>query len=190
MKRTLTTLHGDGEVKLIGWEYVGNYVYVPLDPDDDEAEFYESANIFTKASKLEIARKTFQSCKCEQGWARPIVDNLRDRLVEAITQEEPRTTWSLGTRCLKLGFEPEMNAEKLCDLLVELDEYHYQDLIKFAYYDERTYNYCSGGKTKSTKDGDTIGNGGGEPAKAQDWYDFATVNMLSNIDHSKVDLQL
>lgn len=179
MKRTLTNLHREAEGKLIGWEYVGNYEYVPLDPDDEEAIFYESANNFSKASKREIARKMNISYN-NDGYGWDYVEEWRDRLVAAIDQEKkPYPPHSLAAKCLGLGFEPNMSGAKLCDMLMELDEFHEQDLIKFVYYDDRVYRYCSGGKTKSTKDGVIISNSApGEPAKAQDWYNFATVNML------------
>ena len=100
-------------------------------------------------------------------------------MTEIENETQPFPPHSLAARCLALGFTPDMGGNDLCKLLVELDEYHEQTLIEFECYDERVYQYCIGGKTNSTKDGKLISGGAiGGPAKAQDWYDFATVNML------------
>lgn len=180
MKRTLTNLHRNTEGPVLGWEYVGNYKFVPFDPDDENAVFYESANNFSKASKNEIAFCMAKSYPKLDGWGKYEAEKWRRRLIKEIQNEkEPHPPHSLAARCLALGFAPEMDGLDLCYLLVELNEFHQQNLIEFVYYDERIYQYCFGGKTNSTKDGKSISGGAvGEPAKAQDWYDFATVNML------------
>jgi hypothetical protein len=201
MKRSLTRRDSNSEGPTLGWEYVGNYkVTKTLDAMEEHDAFWESARNFSKASKREIARKHYEST----GYGRDQLVRWRSRLTEELERDpspaaapqdfmERRCSTknevkekppSMAARARALGFHPNMDNLKLSELLVELDEFHGQILIAFVEYDERIYEYCKGIKTKGIKSFKRKnGQGkpvrvGEEPAKAQDWYNFAETYRL------------
>ena len=196
LKRSRTKLTSKTEGNLLGWEYVGNYRVMKDDDDGEIPEFWESAANFSEASKAMISKKVLQSAQSQDGYGRQRLDAWRKLLMEELEKDlspaapqymvegrehtpdeirEPRP--SLAARARALRFVPSMSDEKLSWLLVHLDEYHSQVMLQFVEYDERVYEYCVGGPTSKNKDGKQR-KGSEEPAKAQDWYDFAEMNML------------
>ena len=184
MKRTRTGAHNKAQGALLGWEYVGNYKGVP---EQDALPFWESAKNLTEGSKNQIAKKVLQS----SGYGRKSLTCWRNHLMDAIQEDknvsvepqqpptDPPPPPTLSQRALALGFRPEMSDTDLAAVMVRLDEFHGQSVIEFVSYDERIYNYCSGGKTSRTKKGGMIQNNGSDtPATANDWYDFAEQNMI------------
>jgi hypothetical protein len=175
IKRTLTGPNSKSEGPLIGWEYVGNYQRIP---NEDMPHFWECAKNFSEASKREIAAKIYKSYLHEDGYGRHILVEWRGRFIKAIDETEPPyDPHSLAAKCLEKGFERNMDAKRLCELLMEIDEFHSQHMIQFKYYSEEVYNYCIGGKTSRTKHGKMVRKGD-TPATAGDWYNFAEANML------------
>ena len=197
MKRSMTSRDRSNEGLLLGWEYVGNYRSI----SDPDVVVWESASRYSKASKQAIAKGHYDSSQSVSGtsYGRTKLDQWRDKLIEETNndnspagpaylierrmptpEEADEKPASLAARARALNFTPNMEDDKLAELLVEIDEFHRQHCIEFDYYDERVYDYCCNGKN-----GRTSRNSKGkkaaspnEAATAKAWYDFANQHML------------
>ncbi len=180
MKRSLTTKSHKKETKVLGWEYVGNYKCIT----DNDLITWESANNFTAAMKKEIAMKYLKSAQCKSdtygahaiNWWRDFLQKKEKEQKENKNEsEDPKSIFS---RAKALGFKPDMDDKDLINLMVELNEFHGQEIIEFVTYDERIYKLCSKGPTTKNADGCIHAKEGGNIATARDWYNFANENML------------
>jgi hypothetical protein len=99
---------------------------------------------------------------------------------ETETETQPaRNPRSLSHRAQALGFRIGLDDEGLMNLLVQLDEFHRQEIIEFVEYDERIYEWCVGkGPTSKNSRGEIFAKHGGDVATAGDWYNFASQNMM------------
>ncbi len=179
MKRSLTKKSHRKENRILGWEYVGNYRCIT----DSDLVTWECANNFTQAGKHEIATKYLKSSQCQgdDTYGRRAIDRWRNLLTEEEKKEtenaidDPK---SLFARAKALGFRSDMNDKDLMYIMVELNEFHQQEIIEFVNYDERVYKFCSKGPTTKNSNGAIQAREGGNLATARDWYNFANENML------------
>ena len=180
MKRSLTKKSHKKETKVLGWEYVGNYKCIT----DNDLITWESANNFTAAMKQEIVMKYLQSADRKgdtygahaiNWWRDLLQDKEQEQKENKKKTEDPKSIFS---RAKALGFETDMNDKDLINLIVELNEFHSQEIIEFVNYDERIYKLCSKGPTTKNANGCIQAKEGGIIATARDWYNFANENML------------
>lgn len=178
MKRSLTKKSDKKEKKSLGWEYVGNYRCI----SDKDLVLWESAENFSEASKCEIANKYLESAHSQRGdtYGRIKLDCWKNTLEQELEREptEKESAKSLRIRAQELGFKSDISDKDLINLLVQLDEFHQQEIIEFVEYDERIYNYCIKGPTTKNGKGNIQAKDGGNVAKANDWYNFANEHML------------
>ena len=190
VRRSRTARGAKSEGRLLGWEYVGNYKYVP----GDEAPMSNiDPRYLEELIKKKISNDIFSSSKSARTWGRRRLDKWREKLCEALEEAPPgdeavqaaknfldrvenessKDFPSLSARARALGFDKDTTCdEALSKIIVELHEYHTYDRVEFVLYDERIYNFCKGGKTNRTREGKIIEKPSDAPAKAQDFYDF------------------
>mmetsp|Transcript_3606 Transcript_3606/g.10186 ORF Transcript_3606/g.10186 Transcript_3606/m.10186 type:complete len:577 (+) Transcript_3606:195-1925(+) len=181
MKRSLTKKTAKTEGKLLGWEYVGNYRC----GTDTDLVVWESAQNYPEVSKREIANHILRSADRSSGdtYGREILDSWKDRIDADLTRQQcgevkTASSKSLGTRARDLGYRTGISDEDLINILVQLDEFHGQEILEFVEYDERIYEFCSKGPTSKNSKGNSKARNGGDVARARDWYNFAVQNML------------
>ena len=188
MRRSLTSRAFDSTTKgkLLGWEYCGDYVVE--EANEANGSLWEREHNFPPVSKCEIAKKMLSSSKTKVGYGRHRLDYWRKRLEEALNQDaspsgpqylienrvpteaEMATVFSMAARARALGFSKGMSDEDLSKLIVRIDEFHKQIIIRFVEYNEAVYDYVKRGLTDKGPDGKL--RKGGPAAKAQDWYDY------------------
>lgn len=166
MKRSLTNRESKQEGKLLGWEYVGNYRCI----SDPDVIIWQSHKNFWDVSKREIAEMHYKSAArgSDDTYGSMTARHWRNRIEEAKYNDQ-----ELWERAQELEYRSDMNDEDLFNLLVEVDQFHGQQIVEFVEYDERIYEWCvKNGPTSKNSLGRTYVDGEGEIAKAQHWYDF------------------
>lgn len=159
MKRSMTNRESKQEGKALGWEYVGNYRCI----SDPDVIIWQSHKNFWDVMKREIAEMHYKSATSGSD-----ARNWRNRIEEAKYNDQ-----ELWERAQELEYRSDMNDKDLFNLLVEIDQFHGQQIIEFVEYDERIYEWCvKNGPTSKNSVGRTYVDGEGEIAKAQHWYDF------------------
>jgi hypothetical protein len=85
-------------------------------------------------------------------------------------EERKQPQAPLAARARALGYRHGVSDEALAELLVELDEFYSEYVVRFVEYSEDMYDYIKGGISDKRADGKKATNG--DNVKASDWYAF------------------
>jgi hypothetical protein len=187
MRRALTSraLDATTQGRLIGWEYCGQYEVIPKNDGVDEIDdMWTNATMVPPVTKAHIAKdmKRYASfASIFTSWRKRLdttlaKDNspaaplfmIEGRMPTEEERKEPQAP--LAARARALGYRRGVSDDALMELLVELDEFYSDRVVRFVEYSEDIYDYIKRGISDKRADGKKATNG--DNVKASDWYAF------------------
>jgi hypothetical protein len=178
------TVHGETERPFsvfmrrgnLGNEYCGDYKYA----QDPDVANYRRASDVPEGSKTKMLKDMLTSLESNEGEWRGGLEDLKieynNQLANDPSPADIRDTASVAARLRALGYHSDMSLEDMAQKIVlNMNEFFGDHVIKFVGYDEQIYEYVKAGETTKNASGKSRRRGKNgkycEPcAKASDWY--------------------